>query len=98
MTAIRSKGRRPGETANDAVTATVAEQASTVANRLLLGARDAAVLCNVSLRTWRAWDAAGKIPHAIRIGRSTFWRPEDLQVWVAAGCPERTAWETMRKS
>jgi predicted DNA-binding transcriptional regulator AlpA len=65
---------------------------------LLLRAPEAAALCHTSARTWWAWDAAGKIPRAIRIGRSTYWRPEELKAWVAAGCPERQVWEIVRES
>ena len=65
---------------------------------LLLSASQAAAVCNTSVRTWRMWDAAGKIPRAIRIGRSTYWRPEELRAWVAAGCPERARWNALRES
>jgi predicted DNA-binding transcriptional regulator AlpA len=64
---------------------------------LLLRAAQAAALCNTSVRTWRAWDAAGKIPRAIHIGRSTYWRPDELKAWVDAGCPDRVLWETIRQ-
>lgn len=64
---------------------------------LLLTANQAAALCNVSLRTWRAWDAAGKIPRPVRIGRKVFWRPEELRAWVAAECPDRVTWEPIRE-
>jgi predicted DNA-binding transcriptional regulator AlpA len=70
----------------------------TPANHLLLTAADSAAMCNVSLRTWWAWDATGKIPRAIRIGHKVFWRPEELKEWVAAGCPERAVWEAMQQS
>ena len=63
---------------------------------LLLKACDAAALFTTSERTWRTWDTTGKIPRAIRIGRKVFWRPEELRDWVAAGCPDRAAWEAMR--
>lgn len=61
-------------------------------NRLLLTARQAAVMCGKSLRTWRAWDSAGWIPRPVRIGRSTLWRVDELREWVAAGCPRRAEW------
>ena len=64
---------------------------------LLLNAHHAAALCSTSARTWRAWDAAGKIPAPIRIGRRTFWRTEELRHWVAAGCPDRLTWEVLRE-
>jgi len=41
---------------------------------LLVDATAAAVLCGKHLRTWRAWQAAGRIPRPIRIGRSLMWR------------------------
>lgn len=63
---------------------------------LLLTARKAATMCGKSIRTWRTWDAAGFIPQPVRIGRSTFWRVDELKEWIAAGCPNRSAWEVMR--
>lgn len=60
---------------------------------LLLTAKQAAVMCGKSLRTWRSWDAAAWIPRPVRIGRSTLWRLDELRAWVAAGCPRRDEWE-----
>ena len=64
---------------------------------LLLTANEAAALCHTSSRTWRTWNTTGKIPRPIRIGHRTFWRPEELRDWVAAGCPDRETWEAMRQ-
>jgi predicted DNA-binding transcriptional regulator AlpA len=63
---------------------------------LLLRAADAAALCDTSLRTWRTWDVAGKIPQPIRIGRSLRWRASELHAWIAAGCPDRSTWQAMQ--
>lgn len=60
---------------------------------LLLTAKQAAAICGKSLRTWRTWDSAGRIPRPVRIGRSTLWRSDELRGWVAAGCPRRGEWE-----
>ncbi len=60
---------------------------------LLLTAKQAAAICGKSLRTWRTWDSAGRIPQPVRIGRSTLWRAGELREWVAAGCPRRAEWE-----
>lgn len=60
---------------------------------LLVKASEAAAMCGKSLRTWRTWDAAGKIPRAVNIGRSKLWRLSELQDWVQAGCPNRQQWE-----
>jgi prophage regulatory protein len=69
------------------------ETHGTAVTQLLLRAPDAAALCGISLRTWRSWDAAGKIPQPVRIGRSTLWRAEEIRQWIAAGCPRRQPWE-----
>lgn len=64
---------------------------------LLLTARAAAALCGVSLRTWRQWDASGFVPAAISIGlRSKRWRRDELEAWIAAGCPRRELWSKIQ--
>ena len=63
---------------------------------LLLRTPAAAAMLNTSVRTLRMWDAAGKIPQPIHIGRSTFWRADELRAWVAAGCPRRKDWLLMQ--
>jgi predicted DNA-binding transcriptional regulator AlpA len=65
---------------------------------LLVTARVAAQMCGKSLRTWRTWDAAGRIPRPVRIGRSTLWRVDELRAWVAAACPCRHQWESRPKT
>ena len=64
-----------------------------LSKQLLVPAKEASAMCSKSLRTWRAWDAAGWIPRPVRIGRSTLWRAEELRVWIEAGCPRRAEWE-----
>jgi predicted DNA-binding transcriptional regulator AlpA len=65
--------------------------------KLLLTASEAAKLCGKSLRTWRSWDAAARIPRPIRIARSLLWRADELRAWVAEGCPRRDIWESRAK-
>ena len=60
---------------------------------LLVTAKRAAELCGKSLRTWRSWDSAGRIPGPVRIGRSTLWRVDELRDWTRAGCPPRCEWQ-----
>jgi len=36
------------------------------------------------------------IPQPVRIGRSLYWRTEELKAWVAAGCPDRGTWIAMQ--
>ena len=84
-------------TSGDVVSLTQDAVESRPVEGLLLKAPAAAVLCSVSLRTWRAWDAAGRIPLPVRVGRSTFWRADELRAWVAAGCPDRETWHAIEK-
>jgi len=60
---------------------------------VLLTLAEAASLCRTSPRTWRSWDAAGRVPRAIRIGRTKLWRAAELTAWIAAGCPRRAHWQ-----
>jgi predicted DNA-binding transcriptional regulator AlpA len=65
----------------------VAEAATpvvSVAEPLLLRAPEAAAICGISTRTWRMWDTTGRVPAPLRIGRSVFWRLDELRAWVAA--------------
>ncbi|MBL8860698.1 MAG: helix-turn-helix domain-containing protein [Planctomycetes bacterium] len=41
-------------------------------------------------------NASGRLPRAIRLGRSTRWNAEDLTRWALAGCPSRDRWEVLR--
>lgn len=59
---------------------TSAEMSAGAVACLLLTARQAASSCGKSLRTWRSWDAAGRIPRPVRIGRSTLWRFEEPRI------------------
>jgi predicted DNA-binding transcriptional regulator AlpA len=68
------------------------------AKPLLIDAMTAATLCGRSLRTWRSWNASGRIPESIRIGRSIMWRLDEIQAWVEAGCPTRKDWTFTAKT
>ena len=62
---------------------------------LLVSARQAAVLCGVSVASWWRLHAAARCPAPVKIGNSTRWRVEELPT-TEAGCPDRRAWEAMR--
>ncbi len=70
---------------------------STADVSLLVSARIAAAMVGKSLRTWQSWDAAGRVPQSIIIGRSRSWRVAELKAWIAAGCPERSIWNAIRE-
>ncbi|MCH8851419.1 MAG: AlpA family phage regulatory protein [Planctomycetes bacterium] len=65
---------------------------------LALSAPDAARLCGVSRSQWWKLHSAGKIPLPVRLGtRAPRWRVDELREWLAAGCPDRAAWERTRR-
>lgn len=82
----------------DSVPTTVMDDVAQFApDSLLLTARQACQLCGASLRTWRSWDSAGKVPRPVRIGRMVYWRRDELLDWVAAGCPRRREWDARNR-
>ena len=48
---------------------------------------------NLSLRTWRSLDSAGKVPRGHFVGGRKLWRTSDLQLWTAWAFPDRTEFE-----
>ena len=62
------------------------------AERLVLTASQAAELFSKTERTWRLWNEMGYIPQPVRVGRSLYWRYNELRAWVEEGCPERRSW------
>lgn len=55
--------------------------------RLLLSAESVAAMLDLSVRqVWRKVSNGELVP-PLRTGGSTRWRCEDLEAWVAAGCP-----------
>ncbi|MCC6321135.1 MAG: AlpA family phage regulatory protein [Phycisphaerales bacterium] len=43
-------------------------------------------------------NATGKLPMPVRLGSKTpRWPVAELRDWLAAGCPDRLAWDRMRR-
>jgi prophage regulatory protein len=83
---------KTARTAHDGV-----PSAATLIGPLLVSAVDAARMCGVSLAGWWRLHAAGKVPAPVKLNGRTLWKTEELRSWVAAGCPDRRAWETTRR-
>lgn len=56
---------------------------------LAVGAREAARLSGVSLRTWWRAVSAGVAPKPYKLLGKTLWRFADLKQWTDAGFPRR---------
>jgi predicted DNA-binding transcriptional regulator AlpA len=64
---------------------------------LAVGASGAAMLCGVSRAQWWKLHAMAKTPAPVYLGsKCPRWIRVELEQWLAAGCPDRTAWSRMR--
>ena len=54
---------------------------------ILLSDAECAALCGVGRRTWRQYQAAGKVPPPIKLGGLTRWKRDDIELWIEWGCP-----------
>jgi len=65
-----------------------------VSEQRLLSKADLARLLSVSCRTISRMNAKGETPKAIRLGRLLRWPQNEIDEWIAAGCPNRSDWES----
>jgi excisionase family DNA binding protein len=71
--------------------AEVQEVAAPEASKLIDSA-EVSRMIGVSYRTiWRLKDA-GKLPKPVSIGRLVRWRRDEIEQWIAAGCPAVHRW------
>ena len=68
------------------------------ARPMLLSARSIAELLDMSVSSWHRLVAAGKTPRPIKLNGSTRWRANDLETWVALGCPIRDTFEELMEN
>ena len=64
----------------------------------LIGVKGLAVLLNVSETSIRRLDRTGKIPLALKIGRSKKWSISEVREWLEEGCPTRQIWLNVKSS
>lgn len=63
---------------------------------LLISAEELATILKVSKRTlWRLLSGA-KLPRPVHVGRSPRWRLNEINAWIAAGCPDLESWQHIR--
>ncbi|MBI4583927.1 MAG: helix-turn-helix domain-containing protein [Planctomycetes bacterium] len=56
----------------------------------LLSVRAVGALLSCSERHVRRLSLSGRMPQPVRIGSLVRWRREEIEEWIAAGCPPRT--------
>jgi len=63
---------------------------------LLVTVVEVARLLSVSQRHVLGLHKNELMPKSIRLGHSTRWNINDIRRWIAAGCPDRKTWESMK--
>lgn len=67
------------------------------ADALLLSDVQAARMCGISRSVLHRLRAAHKWPPAsVRLGRAVRYRRDEVERWVAAGCPDAATWRAMQ--
>ncbi len=65
---------------------------------LLVSPDEAARLLGISRTTFYQFCSSGRIgPMAIKFGRRSLFRLDELREWVASDCPPRVKWDAIRK-
>lgn len=60
----------------------------------MLTARELAGRLKISQRQVWKLASSGRLPEAVRIGRSVRWRESDIARWVQLACPNREQFES----
>jgi predicted DNA-binding transcriptional regulator AlpA len=89
LTTTPATDRTPDPPADRPTTATVNPS-------LLIGIRELSALLSRSAGSLERDQAAGRLPAPVYVGGSRRWRREEIEAWVAAGCPPRDRWEALR--
>jgi predicted DNA-binding transcriptional regulator AlpA len=72
--------------------------AATADGALLVDVHGVGRLLNCSARHCEDLAREGALPEPVKLGRLRRWRISEIRAWVEAGCPNRQAWEAMRKA
>src|SRR5262249_6755529 len=71
----------------------LATSAVPLGERLAWSLGDLATLTGVSLRHLRRMDSGRDVPGRFTVGRKVLYSAETVRTWVAAGMPDKQAWE-----
>ena len=70
-----------------------------MAEVLAIDAKTLGQMLSVGERTIRRWNAAGKLPCAVRLaGSSVRWRLDEIKEWLDAGAPPREEWAALHRA
>jgi len=64
----------------------------------LLTAKALGQTLSLSKRQIFRLNSCGRIPKPVRIGGAVRWSASEISAWLAAGAPDRNAWEPMTET
>jgi len=64
---------------------------------MALTSADLAKELGISQRHLHTLNQSGKIPKPFRLGISVRWARSEIEHWLNAGAPDRTAWEAHKR-
>ena len=67
------------------------------AEKLLIDAHEAALLCGVSRSAWYKAVSSGKAPSPVKFGHSARWLLDEVKAWIMARCPPYSKWKIERE-
>jgi len=65
--------------------------------RMLIDAREAALLCGISRSAWYKAVSSGKAPPPVKILSSARWLLDEVKAWIMARCPPYSKWKIERE-
>jgi excisionase family DNA binding protein len=66
---------------------------------LLVGTKETAQLLGIGVTTFYHLCSSGRIgPMALKFGKRSLFRIDELREWVKADCPSRDRWQAMKKT
>lgn len=69
-----------------------------VVQSLAVDAKQFARMLNLSVRTIRTMDSAGKLPKPVKLnGHSVRWVVSEVEAWLETGAPDRATWELIKE-
>jgi predicted DNA-binding transcriptional regulator AlpA len=93
-----SEATRPAEKQFTVLSEGVGKMATNTTTEKLLTAKAVGQMLSLSKRQIFRLNSCGRIPRPLRIGGSVRWSEHTISKWLAAGAPDRKAFEAMQRA
>lgn len=72
--------------------------AGTKQSAQLLTAKALAKILSTSVRSIWRYRSSGRLPETVKIAGAIRWRQQDIEQWIALGCPSKSEFEARREA